>query len=240
MVLDVVGVSRTHNLRTLIDLSSRPDVQEIDDEDLSLLEMEEALEAMQEAEEDSSPEVYYGATAVEEFDPLARTGIGAWLQTTGGTYFLPCAKTAYVLLSPSEEPGRWDVAWLAQSAGAFLHRECRGMDTYVTADRVCDCGQGHIGAQGDLTEHQALPLDMATSWAEEVLEDLGGSTALLLAGTKKRWRKEAPSEAQLRLAARWGAELTGKETKGEVADLITTRIGSARIDPVVAFMQASR
>jgi superfamily II DNA or RNA helicase len=44
LVLDVVGVSRTHNLRTLIDLSTRADEGFTDEdlEDMSLLEMEDA------------------------------------------------------------------------------------------------------------------------------------------------------------------------------------------------------
>jgi superfamily II DNA or RNA helicase len=241
LVLDVVGVSRTHNLRTLIDLSSRAD-DGFTDEDLdgmSLLEMEDAAELAEAENGHIEPEEYYGTVTAEDFDPLARTGIGAWLQTSGGTYFLPVGKEAYVLLVPAEEPNRWDVAWLTQHAGVFLHTGCPGMDTYVTATRGCNCGAGHEGSQGDLTEHRGLSLDMATSWAEEVLEELGGSTALLLAGAKKRWRKSEPSAAQISWCARRGIDATGL-TKGEVSDRMSTVIGSGRIDPVVGFMLASR
>jgi superfamily II DNA or RNA helicase len=241
LVLDVVGVSRSHNLRTLIDLSSRAD-DGFTDEDLegmSLLEMEDAAELAEAENGHIEPEEYYGTVTAEDFDPLARTGIGAWLQTGGGTYFLPVGKEAYVLLVPAEEPNRWDVAWLTQHAGVFLHTGCPGMDTYVTATRGCNCGAGHEGSQGDLTEHRGLSLDMATSWAEEVLEELGGSTALLLAGAKKRWRKSEPSEAQLSWCARRGIDATGL-TKGEVSDRMSTVIGSGRIDPVVGFMIAAR
>jgi hypothetical protein len=241
LVLDVVGVSRSHNLRTLIDLSSRAD-EGFTDEDLegmSLLEMEDATELAEAENGHIEPEEYYGAVTAEDFDPLARTGIGAWLQTAGGTYFLPVGKEAYVLLVPAEEPNRWDVAWLTQHAGVFLHTGCPGMDTYVTATRGCNCGAGHEGSQGDLTEHRGLSLDMATSWAEEVLEELGGSTALLLAGAKKRWRKAEPSDAQKSWCARRGISWEGM-TKGEVSDRMSTVIGSGRIDPVVGFMIAAR
>jgi superfamily II DNA or RNA helicase len=242
LVLDVVGVSRSHNLRTLIDLSEREDAPEEMNDDLSLMELEDLLQQEESEAADEAgiePEEYYGAVTAEDFDPLARTGIGAWLQTSGGTYFLPVGKEAYVLLVPAEEPNRWDVAWLTQHAGVFLHTGCPGMDTYVTATRGCNCGAGHEGSQGDLTEHRGLSLDMATSWAEEVLEELGGSTALLLAGAKKRWRKSEPSEAQLSWCARRGIDATGL-TRGEVSDRMSTVIGSGRIDPVVGFMIAAR
>jgi superfamily II DNA or RNA helicase len=242
LVLDVVGVSRSHNLRTLIDLSEREDIYGEPDEDLSLMELEDLLQQEENAALESigeEPEEYYGQVTAEDFDPLARTGIGAWLQTSGGTYFLPVGKEAYVLLVPAEEPNRWDVAWLTQHAGVFLHTGCPGMDTYVTATRGCNCGAGHEGSQGDLTEHRGLSLDMATSWAEEVLEELGGSAALLLAGAKKRWRKTEPSEAQKSWCARRGIDATGL-TKGEVSDRMSTVIGSGRIDPVVGFMIAAR
>lgn len=243
LVLDVVGVSRTHNLKTLIDLSSRPDVEEIDDEDLSLLEMEDALDAMEEAEEgglDSRPEEYYGATAVEDFDPLARTGIGAWLQTAGGTYFLPAGDGAYVLIVESEEPALWDVAWLTKTPAGFLHASCPGQEPYISAYSTCLCGGRHVGSQGDLTEHQALSLDMACSWAEEVMEGIGGPGALTLASTKKRWRKGNVSDAQRNAAARMGIEVTPEMSKGDVSDLISTHVASRRIDPIVGFMKAAR
>jgi superfamily II DNA or RNA helicase len=242
LVLDVVGVSRTHNLRTLIDLSSRVADSPLEvDEDLSLLELEDAL-AKAEAEMFSEdPEEYYGAVQAEDFDPLARTGIGAWLKTDGGTFFLPVGKEAYVLIVESEDPGQYDMAWLTQSSITLMHKDCPGMDAYVTTSQTCSCGMNHLGSGGDLTEHRGLSLDMACSWAEEVLEELGGSTALLLAGTGKRWRKDKEvSDPQRRMAARYGIELTGQENKGEVADLISTRKGSRRIDPVVGMMLAAR
>jgi hypothetical protein len=240
LVLDVVGVSRTHNLRTLIDLSSRVADSPLEvDEDLSLLEMEDAIEASEAEMFAGKPEEYYGRVAAEDFDPLARAGIGAWLKTSGGTYFLPINKEVYLLIVESEEPGRFDVAWLTQSAVNHWFTDCAGMDPYVQASRTCLCGGGHQGGQGDLTEHQGMALDMATSWAEELLEDWGGSTALVLAGAKKRWRREQPSEAQKSWAARRGLGIEGMR-KGEVSDLMSATFASQRIDPVVAFMKAAR
>jgi hypothetical protein len=113
----------------------------------------------------------------------------------------------------SEDPGQYDVAWLTQSSITLMHKDCPGMDAYVTTSQTCSCGMNHLGSGGDLTEHRGLSLDMACSWAEEVLEELGGSAALLLAGTGKRWRKDKEvSDPQRRLCARLGIELTGQET----------------------------
>jgi hypothetical protein len=80
---------------------------------------------------------------------------------------------------------------------------------------------------------------MATSWAEEVLEELGGSAALLLAGAKKRWRKSEPSEAQKSWCARRGISWEGM-TKGEVSDRMSVLLATGRIDSVVGFMLAAR
>lgn len=216
LVLDVVGASGRHDLRTLVDLSERPTEQEIED-DQSLIEFEDELDELEAREgvESTSLEEYIGETAVQEFDPLNRTGIGAWLRTRGGTYFVSTG-SAYVLIVESEEPGLYDVAWLAEKVNQPVN-----------------------GSMGDVTEHRGLHLDMACSWAEEVLEELGGSAGLMLADRRKRWRYDQPSEAQKRWAERNGVDITDLR-KGAVSDLMTQHIASNRIDPVVAAVVAMR
>lgn len=240
LVLDVVGASRQHNLRSLIDLSERTIREEIaDDGDLSLIEMEEKEKALQEEEQETTEEWYEGETATVDFDPLGRTTIGAWLQSDGGTYFLPCGREAYVLIVSGEEPGTHDVAWLTVSPRMFRHSECLGMGIYFTDSRVCGCGQGHSGAPGGVTEHTGVSLEMAVSWGEEVMEEMGGT---MLGSVKKRWRREPPSDAQLRKARMEGIVIPTDDdravivSKGELSDMINERVGSRRIDPVVAFM----
>ncbi len=182
------------------------------DEELSLLAMEEMQEEEERAGEGGWPEEapYVGETAAVDFDPLGRTTSGAWLTTFGGTYFLPAGKEHFVLLVPSEEPGAYDVAW--------LHRDHR---------------QG-----GDVTEHRELSLEMATSWAEEVMEEKAGAAGVL-SSAKARWRKNDPSGAQKGWCTRNGIDWHGMD-KGEVSDLRTMMEASARIDPVIGFMLASR
>lgn len=242
LVLDVVGASRTHDLRSLVDLSEKEIRDEIGmDEELSLLAMEE----MQEEEERGAgggswpeEEPYVGETEAVDFDPLGRTTPGAWLSTFGGTYFLPAGKVGYVILVPSDEtPGAWDVAWMTK-AGTHIYYRCPDRIGRVysgTQGGVCSCGAGHLGEQAALTEHRGLSLDMATSWAEEVMEELAGPDAKQLSLSKARWRKTDPSGAQKAWATRNGISWEGM-TKGELSDLRGTVDASARIDPLVAFM----
>jgi hypothetical protein len=216
LVLDVVGASGRHDLRTLVDLSERA-IEDPGDESMSLLEMEDEYdELMAEAAEASgAPEIaeeYYGETTTVEFDPLNRAGIGAWLQTDGGTYFLP-AGDVYVLIAPGQEVNTWDVAWLAQKANAPVN-----------------------GSMGDLTEHQGLSLEMACSWAEEVVEDFGGH---ILADRRQTWRRHDPTVRQREWCARNGVDPHGK-TKGEVSDLMSQTFASQRIDPIIGMLAISR
>lgn len=246
LVLDVTPLGITHNLRTLVDLSERaPEGTEME-EDQSLLELEDELEEL-EREEAGTPDVaedlYYGETIAIDFDPLARTGIGAWLQTYDGTYFLPVGKTAYVLIVESQEPATYDVAWLTQSPNHFLHKDCPTsyvVHPYISPYRVCSCDEGHQGGQGDLTEHRALSLDMACSWAEEVLEELGGDSALMEAGAKERWRSGDISFQWRKQCMKYGIEITKGMRRGDVHDRVSELLGSKRIDPVVNFMKTVR
>ena len=242
LVLDVVGASGRHDLRTLVDLSERrDDLDPADIEDLSLIELEDQLlEAEGEAGE-ITVEEYYGETVAQDFDPLNRSGIGAWLRTAGGTYFLPLEKYAYLLIVDSQEsPGMYDVAWLAMAPGLYFHWQCPDRKPYMTTASFCLCGGGHTGSMGDLTEHRGLPLDMACSWAEEVLEEWGGNTALLLGGKGKSWRYRPASEAQRAMAAKLGLDFPEDAKKGIVSDRISEVMASRRIDPVVAFMKAAQ
>ena len=120
------------------------------------------------------------------------------------------------LLAPGEEPNTWDVAWLAAKAGRPVN-----------------------GSMGGETEHRGLSLEMACSWAEEVVEEFGG--ALILADRRKAWRRSRDiSEAQKRMAARCGIEVTEDMRKGELSDLIDVVVASRRIDPLIAMLEVSR
>lgn len=126
LVLDVVGASKTHDLRSLVDLSSaRPDT---DCPDCTLLDLEEIAERGA-----YEKPIHAGPVDITEFDPLVRASRRTWLQTAGGTYFLSAGDEAYVFLCPSTAPiGTWDVAWCskgrAKLAGGFTGHVGVAMD----------------------------------------------------------------------------------------------------------------
>ncbi len=243
LVLDVVGASRSHDLRSLVDLSERPIREELaEDEALSLLDMEEEEERL--VRDAGQEDPYYGPVEHVDFDPLGRTTIGAWLQTSGGYYFLPAGKQAYVIIAPSAEPGQWDVAWLTVAPTLFAFRACPLRDVEYSTERVCDCGGNHQGSAGGLTEHKGLSVEMACSWAEEVMTGLSGGSSM--GKTKAPWRSGTPSASQLFRANREGIDVPmgedGKPSvnKGWVNDRISERVGTRRIDPVINFMINAR
>lgn len=245
LVLDVVGASRTHDLRSLVDLSERPIREELaEDEELSLLDMEEEEERLEREAGNAPEELYLGPVEHVDFDPLGRTTIGAWLQTDGGYYFLPAGKEAYVIIIPSAEPGQWDVAWLTNNPSVFAHRACPLRDVEYTTERTCTCGGNHQASPGGVTEHRGLSIEMACSWAEEVMSDLSPHSSI--GKRKAAFRNGLPTAAQLYRASREGINVpideNGQSTlsKGEVNDLISQRSGTRRIDPVINAMLAMR
>lgn len=221
LVLDVVGASKSHDLRTLVDLSERripPEISE--DSDLSLTEIEDL--SIQIEETNPGPgfeldELYTGQTETIDFDPLGRrTSVGGWLKTDDGTFFLPAGTGAYVLLAPGDMPNTHDVAWITKQAGLSIH-----------------------GQEAALTEHRGLSLDMACSWAEETMQSLGANLEdELSAARRRRKSKLEPSNRQLAMASTLRMDIS-RMTRGEATDAILTRLASARIDPVVrAFVSA--
>lgn len=108
LLLDVVGASKTHDLRSLVDLSSA--AAATDCPDCTLLDLEEIAERGE-----SFRAIHYGDVDTVEFDPLARASMRTWLRTQGGIYFLSAGADSYVFLSPSTALiGGWDVAWCSK------------------------------------------------------------------------------------------------------------------------------
>ena len=251
LVLEAVGAGAQHDLRTLVDLSEhKPDDAVEMDEELTLLGMEEMWE--EEEKESASAggwpeeEAWDGDTETVDFDPLGRTTPGAWLHTFEGHYFLPIGRRAYALIVPSEEPGRWDVAWIVKEPGQYGYLSCPAATSYPKRfgrSRWCGCGEKHEGSIGALTEHRGLSLEMACSWAEEVMEEVAGKALAARVGhAAAEWRGQRPNITLLREA--WDLSIpvstTRGMTKGELTDTVEILTASKRIDPVVQFMMMSR
>lgn len=228
LILDVVGISRQHDLRSLVDLSTHEDLPEDVDPDLSLLELEDLLleEEKEEVGEGSFPEpMYYGPAEVKDFDPLARDSTRTWATTPGGHYYLAAGSTGYVFLVDSIEgdPGSYDVIWAAKE----------------------DRGPGSAG----MTDHRGLDFQMAIAWAEEEATERGGHGTLTLTSKKAKWRREPATGGQAWRVRKTGLRveeiITAPEetprfmvdgeplTKGRAAEIIEAAQAAGRIDPLV-------
>jgi superfamily II DNA or RNA helicase len=225
LILDVVGVSRSHGLKSLVDLSSRKDLPEDLDEDLTLLELEGLVVEEEEVGVGGFTEDTYYAGPVdhEDFDPLARDSERSWSKTPDGTYYLPAGTDQYVFLTPSiaGDPGTFDVVW------------CTQVDP------------GKAGAAG-LTEHRGLSFEMALSWGEEESLNRGGLGTKTLTTRKARWRKDPATSGQVwKCKHETGITFAVNEanqaihpdgrlvTKGELTEIIEHAIAARRIDPLV-------
>lgn len=210
LVLDVVGASKAHDLRSLVDLTTRRAVDDCDD--CSLMEMEEVAERREREVIE-----HFGPVEAVEFDPLVRASKRTWLTTAAGTYFLSAGEDAYVFLCASEAaPGAWDVAWCAK--------------TGKTVD----------GKQGGFTEHVGVGMDYALAWGEEVAEDMGGMAMNTYTSKAASWRRKSASENQIRFISRLGLAIPAQLSAGEASVLIDSHLASQRIDPIVIAVMAQR
>jgi hypothetical protein len=228
LVMDVVGVSRKMDLRSLVDLSTREDLPEDLGEDLSLLEMEDMIFPEEEEEGPSGgsgrEETWYvGPADTKDFDPLGRDSDKVWGVTPGGNYFLTAGSEQYIFLTESleGEPGTYDVVWCTKRQGA-----ARG---------------------AGMTEHLGLPLPEALSWGEE--EALSREGARTLAAKNAPWRKKPASANQVTQLRRQGYVITEPQpdvymlngevlTKGDCSRMIDEGIAFQRIDSLVRVVRS--
>lgn len=225
LILDVSGAGARNDLRSLIDLAPDRRLDELAEQDGSLLEMDDEWLLQLQAEEQLARESgqgvewaedYVGDTAVVEFDPLGRANV--WAQTAGGVWFIPAGSVGYVFLMPSVagEPSHYDIVKISKYSWPK-----DGVVPWCMA-----------------TEYTDQPLDMALGWAEELAVEIGGHGTKRLVSKKSAWRKEVPSPAQVMWAKRRGLDISGLN-KGEVSDMRNGIDASDRIDHMVRAVQAA-
>lgn len=241
LLLDVTGVGRMHGLQSLVDLSSRDDLPEDVDEDLSLLELEDLILEEERAETGAAePTMYYmGPAETVEFDPLGRDSDRAWGRTPDGAYYLTAGSTGYVFLTESltGEPGSYDLVWCAKEPGG----------------------------PAQMTGHNAVHLEMGIAWGEEEAIERGGFGSKVLTAKKAKWRndpctkgqaymvrqvpgwgggkirteREDPNDQFSEVKRYWIAETGETLTKGKASEIIDGHAAAQRIDSLVRQVRAS-
>jgi superfamily II DNA or RNA helicase len=226
LVLAVTPEAAGHNLRTIVDLSTRPLPEARDG--ASLIELEDEYEAV------SKGRFYTGPVEVVDFDPLAARSSKVWLRTDAGVYLLRAGQDAFMFLAPGA-PGTYSVAWVGRS-GSMKRFTCCG----EAPGSRCVCG-AYRAVPGAFTEHTDLDLEMAMAWGEDLAVDMG-TPAMDLAGKSASWRKRRASDYPKMISLAEGLGITvpadddGKRKPmraGELSDRIVKVQATRRIDPVV-------
>jgi superfamily II DNA or RNA helicase len=222
LILDVVGANAEHDLASLVDLSERPIKPEDAHSGKTLVQLEDELDGGGGIVDADQPEYWTGDVVSREFDPMGRPSPKVWLKTRGGTFFMPAGKTGYVFLVEWPEPHAWSVAWCSKNNSTAYSVDPDGVPRPAWPGKV-------LG----MTEHRGLSLEEAMVWAGDLAQDMG--TDLDASNRKAAWRKKKPSEGMLGLARSLGIKIVeGAPTAGKLSDQITVKIGSGRIDPIVA------
>lgn len=229
LILDVVGASATHGLASLIDLSEKP---------IELKDGQTLTDAEDEFDERDGLDapvwikpIHNGPVLVKDFDPIVAASAKVWNRSRAGIYFLSTGTrddSAFVFLIPAVDPeapvGTFDVAWATKK---------RGVPFYAP-------GRPEHRQSGGITEHISLSLEMARSWGEDLADDLGGAEGAMTLDKQRAWRKQKPSEPQLRFARGLGIEIPEGASKGDLSFLIEGHQASHRIDEIASYFDTQR
>ncbi|QLF84012.1 DNA helicase [Gordonia phage Upyo] len=205
LVLDLTGTARDMSLVTLTDLHSEAKTERVSADGTFLDEVPELdTDAVMER---IPPAERLGVIELEDIDLLAGSD-AHWMRTTGGVRFLDC-HAELVFLWPADET--------------------RHPNTLTETDLV---KVGHITTKGDRTGGWLGNGAIGTmAQAVEAAEIYAARTGNFPSRSAK-WRTstQEASEGQRRFARSLGIPNAELMTKGRLADEITTRIASRRLD----------
>lgn len=205
LLLDLVGVTGRHRLASLVDLiGDKTKIIQRDEESLAdLLLTSDGLEFEEEAGSPRRP------ISFEQGDKYEVREVDLFRKShsawlkTDGGVWFLDAGRADVFLCPAGGAGTWNVGVIGHVDNAYV-REFR---------------------------YRRISLDAAMSWGEEVVREIGGAS---LAKRKASWRRNnvEPSVAQMGKARSLGIDPSFL-SKGELSDLISAKLASRTIDPIV-------
>lgn len=239
LILAVTPEAARHDLRSIVDLSTKP-IKEAR-EGATLIELEDEWADEEEALAAAESRYYEGPVEVRDFDPLAASSTKLWAKTSAGVYFLPSSRDVWVFLVPGSGPGLFTVAWCGQE-----RRDVRFVCCGEMPGRSCRCGQRQ-SKPGGFTEHVDLDLEMAMRWAEDLAVDMGEDPYQSLTAKTASWRRKRASvyPKMIGMARRLGVEVPEERLAddaakplraGELSDQINKIQATRRIDPVVERM----
>lgn len=194
LVLDVVGAVSGGALTGLTDLS-RTEVVPVEGESLS-----EALVRSEDEAANVDRDVIAGKATYATVN-LFKGSDAAWLQTHGGTWFIP-TKKCLVVLKPQDD-GKFRVARTHSCYRA------KGEDAAWLTDR-------------------AMSLELAIAWGEQLAIGIDPVVADRSRDWRKNRRK--PSEKQFAQADRLKLEYHPKIRKNELSDMISVHYASKMLD----------
>lgn len=209
LVLDLTGTARDLSLVTLTDLHDEAKVEKVTPDGSALPEPEKELDT--EAVLDKVPaREREGVLELEDIDLLAMSGAN-WLRTAKGVRFLDC-RDQLVFIWPADED---------------LDPNAITEDTPVKVGHITTSGQatgGWLG--GGATGTLAQAVEAAEDWARK------NTTGNFFPRKDAPWRtkNQAASEGQVRFATSLGVQFPEGMTKGRVADEISIRLATRRLD----------
>lgn len=123
-----------------------------------------------------------------------------WLQTHAGYWFVPAGGGQIFLREVPGDRG-WNIGWMPRE-----------------------------GAPTPLAGAPDLELAMALGEEKAERAERAANRTFVAGKRDARWRSRRPSEKAIESAGRWGVAVPPEATAGEVSDLISVEIASARID----------
>lgn len=209
LVLDVVGVSQTHRLATLVDLTSRRVAEIMPGESLA--------EAAVREREAGNPNLASYVISTRDVDLFHRSP-SVWLRTGGGVYFLTtrCQYTANCPDVGNRTP---------EACGShiyFLWPDKDGM--YKVGIRPTRKTGGKFVLEG-------LDLEYAMTWAEEIA--FAEDSSLTDRQASWRRRNQEPRESQLLYARALRIDIPENISRRDLSDMISVRVASNLLDTAI-------
>lgn len=149
LVLDVVGVTGRHRLRSVVELGGAEMIDELDD-DLLQFDDEDDDEP-REPREQAEPELLGGTDGELGYEliDLFSASHTAWQRSPRGVWFLPAGNGRAVFLAPAHEVDTYDVRW---TDGTLVHED------------PCDITAAMSWGERAAKQHADRPLERDATW----------------------------------------------------------------------------